>query len=402
MSARHTTPLAVGLCVLALVTHAVAIELHRARDRHLDAWRCGHLVRSRRVPRRLRLVPARRRADRDEEARQPDRVVVHRDRARPRLHRSRRRRTPTTRCSRARASFPWASGRDGRFRGSTRSSSSRSCCSCSSSRPATCRPPAGGRSRGCSHSGLQAPVSSLPSGPGRSSTRSPPTTLRPSRASTGYSTCSTSSRRFLFVPSALIIIGGVLVRSRRAQGVERLQFKWFAAASGLLVLSFLSFFLIPLGLPDTWAEGFVGIAFAAIAVSVGVAVLRYRLYDIDRVISRVLVYGCADRRARRVVRRSRAGRPAAVLVLRRRLGSRDRGLDARRRCPVPPRSSAGAADGRPAVLPPPLRHPADARDVRRRLRAQVELEHLEVELEGVVRETMQPTRVALWRLGGDR
>ena len=85
-----------------------------------------------------------------------------------------------------------------------------------------------------------------------------------------------------FLAAAIV---SVVVRFRRSHGVERQQLKWFAYAGALVVLGMLSTLVLPsLGnLP--W--GMV----AALPVAVGIAILRYRLYDIDRLINRTLVYG---------------------------------------------------------------------------------------------------------------
>src|SRR5215211_9431145 len=88
----------------------------------------------------------------------------------------------------------------------------------------------------------------------------------------------------------LVAIIAVFVRLGSAQGVERQRLKWFAyAAAVLLGVLFLS----PLVwvLPE-WISFPLGIAvFSAIPVAVGIAVLRYRLYDIERIINHNLVYG---------------------------------------------------------------------------------------------------------------
>ena len=91
--------------------------------------------------------------------------------------------------------------------------------------------------------------------------------------------------------SLVVAIIAVFVRLGDAEGVERQRLKWFAYAAAVLLGS------IFIGLPFVWFLppwiGFpLGVAvFSAIPVAVGVAVLRYRLYDIDRIINRTLVYG---------------------------------------------------------------------------------------------------------------
>jgi hypothetical protein len=86
----------------------------------------------------------------------------------------------------------------------------------------------------------------------------------------------------------LVFVGAMaslVVRFRRSRGVERQQLKWFTYAGGLVLLAPLCSFLLPsLGnLP--W------VVVVALPIAVGIAVLRYRLYEIDRLINRTLVYG---------------------------------------------------------------------------------------------------------------
>jgi hypothetical protein len=85
-------------------------------------------------------------------------------------------------------------------------------------------------------------------------------------------------------------------RLRRAGGVERQQIKWFAYAAAATVSGVVLAYMIPNSI-DTppWFER-IGYALLivttpAIPVSIGIAILRYRLYDIDRIINRTLVYG---------------------------------------------------------------------------------------------------------------
>src|SRR5215208_478838 len=99
--------------------------------------------------------------------------------------------------------------------------------------------------------------------------------------------------------SPLLLVAAALslfARLHRAAGVERQQIKWFAYAAAVSVSATSLAYLIP-GLVDTplWFErvGFaLNAAFIpAIPVSIGIAILRYRLYDIDILINRTLVYG---------------------------------------------------------------------------------------------------------------
>ena len=80
----------------------------------------------------------------------------------------------------------------------------------------------------------------------------------------------------------------LVVRYRSAVGQERLQLKVFLFAAGLilplLALAIPFYYISPL------VEAGVGVAFLALPVAAGLAVMRYRLYDIDVVINRALVY----------------------------------------------------------------------------------------------------------------
>ena len=105
------------------------------------------------------------------------------------------------------------------------------------------------------------------------------------------------------LPLCIIACAGALVgRFRRAQGVERLQLKWLATAGALVASIYL--LAIVAGMfggvtgtavarpPGSMVVGGAAIlSFLLLPVAVGLAVLRYRLYDIDVVINRTLVYG---------------------------------------------------------------------------------------------------------------
>lgn len=88
-----------------------------------------------------------------------------------------------------------------------------------------------------------------------------------------------------------VAIASSIIRYRRGSLIEREQLKWFAAAASLTVIC-----LVPAvpGMPFgaiadiAWLLGIV--AFSLIPVAIGIAILRYRLYDIDRIINRAFVY----------------------------------------------------------------------------------------------------------------
>jgi hypothetical protein len=94
---------------------------------------------------------------------------------------------------------------------------------------------------------------------------------------------------FIFFCLISIAAAGInlVLRFRRSQGDEREQYKWLAFAAGLLVAS------MPFTALSNW-EGIAGavfsVALVGLPVSVGIAVLKYRLYDIDLLINRTLVY----------------------------------------------------------------------------------------------------------------
>ena len=81
----------------------------------------------------------------------------------------------------------------------------------------------------------------------------------------------------------------VLVRFRRSQGLERQQLRWMMAALTLVPLAVIAgFLLVTGGAPSqvAWIPALV--AFMLPPLAVGIAVLRYRLYEIDRIISRTI------------------------------------------------------------------------------------------------------------------
>jgi hypothetical protein len=187
--------------------------------------------------------------------------------------------------------------------------------------------------------------------------------------------------------------GSLVARFRRARGVERLQLQWVALAAGLTGLSLLAAaVLIAVGEVNlsNWASAF-GVAFLPLAT--GAAILRYRLYDLDRIVSRTLAYGL-------LTLLLGGGYAAVVLGLGQLLG-RDSPL------------VVAAATLAVAALFQPARRRVQAVVDRRfnrrrhdaartiegfgtRLRDQVDLDTLTAELLAVVDQTMQPTQASLW------
>jgi hypothetical protein len=92
------------------------------------------------------------------------------------------------------------------------------------------------------------------------------------------------------------VILSVFMRLHRSVGVERQQIKWFAyAAAGSVITTGLAYLLPSVVDTPLWFErmGFaLVIAFIpAVPIAIGIAILRHRLYDIDLLINRTLVYG---------------------------------------------------------------------------------------------------------------
>ena len=195
------------------------------------------------------------------------------------------------------------------------------------------------------------------------------------------------------VLGVLVGAGSLVVRFRRARGIERQQLRWVVLAAALTGVGMVaSVVLVAAG--NQVLVGWVGgVCVALLPLAVGAAVLRYRLFDLDRIISRTLAYGLLT---------VLLGLGYAVVVL---------GLGRL----LPQGSSlvvAGATLAVAAVFQPARRRiqaVVDRRFNRRRhdaagtiaafndrLREEVDLEALTGELLAVVEQTMQPTQASLW------
>jgi len=218
----------------------------------------------------------------------------------------------------------------------------------------------------------------------------------------------------LEVLAGTLVIGGIIgalaslvVRLRRSRGREHQQIKWFVyvALLGIVAIFLLGPYLYLLS--DQLPGGHSGVFGAllepwllgpiALATTVAVAIVRHRLYDIDRVINRTLVYGLLTATLGLVY----AG---AVLLLGQVFG----GVGDN----PPGWAVAGATLAVAALFQPARRRIQQAVDRRfnrrrydaaktidafaGRLRDEIDLDTLSAELLTVVDQTVQPTQVSLW------
>ncbi|HEX8132200.1 MAG TPA: hypothetical protein VF880_02050, partial [Actinomycetes bacterium] len=209
--------------------------------------------------------------------------------------------------------------------------------------------------------------------------------------------------RLLVVPgiAGLVVVlaslpvgaGALVARFRRARGTERLQLRWLALAAGCASVLLLAALVAAYQSMDPVVLACLALSVALLPLATGAAILRYRLYDLDRIISRTLGYGL-------LTLLLGGGYALVVLGLGQLLG-RDNGLVAAAA------TLAVAAAFRPARRR--IQAAVDRRFNRRRydaaqtiqafsarLRQQVDLDTLSAELLAVVEQTMQPTQASLW------
>ena len=98
----------------------------------------------------------------------------------------------------------------------------------------------------------------------------------------------------MMLVAGLGAVVSLVIRFRRSRGAERQQIKWFAFASAL-TFAFVFVWEGMLGAESALLQALFAVLSVvlvpAIPVATGIAILRYRLYDIDRIINRALVYG---------------------------------------------------------------------------------------------------------------
>jgi len=206
----------------------------------------------------------------------------------------------------------------------------------------------------------------------------------------------------ILVPAALLAgAAAVTVRLARSSGEERLQLKWFATAALLVIAAIIPLSLAPqIGLSPAVAGAAVsvlkvafGLALVCLYAAIAVAVLKYRLYDIDRVISRTLAYA--------IVTGVLAGVYAGLVLL----ATEVFGVHA----PV----AVAAATLAAAALFSPVRHRVQRRVDRRfnrarydadqtvaafaaRLKDAVDLDTVCEDLTRVVQTALEPAHVSVW------
>src|ERR671913_105530 len=214
-------------------------------------------------------------------------------------------------------------------------------------------------------------------------------------------------KALLFTMTSLLTLAAALavfIRLRRAIGVERQQIKWFAYAAAAYASAGILAYVIPRVI-DTplWFErvGFaLNIAFIpAIPIAIGIAILRYRLYDIDLLINRTLVYGSLTLMLALVYF---GGVTATQVVFTALTGQEEQ-----------PQLTIVVSTLVIAALFTPLRRRIqsfidrsfyrkkyDARTTLEafsaKLREETDLQALSNDLTSVIKETMQPTHVSLW------
>ena len=218
----------------------------------------------------------------------------------------------------------------------------------------------------------------------------------PGEAGDVLAAIASASPVFYGVP-ALIAVSALVVRVRRSRGVERQQLKWFVYVGVMLVAALVLSAISLIG-NDLYVVGvigwtsFLGLVMFGLPLAIGAAILRHRLYDIDVVINRTLVYGT-------LTATLGATYLALVLLLGLTLGESNLAIAVS--------TLAVAALIRPARAR--IQGAVDRRVYRRRydatqtleafggrLRDELDLDALQRELVSVVGETVQPAHASLW------
>ena len=94
----------------------------------------------------------------------------------------------------------------------------------------------------------------------------------------------------VIVLSAILSVASLFVRFARARGDERQQLKWVLYGAAVAIVVLLAMPVVPFDMSERAADQLFGVCFSLLPASFAVAMLRYRLYDVDVVINRTLVY----------------------------------------------------------------------------------------------------------------
>jgi hypothetical protein len=206
-----------------------------------------------------------------------------------------------------------------------------------------------------------------------------------------------------FLPIILLLAvaaGSLVVRARSAVGIERQQLRWFTSSVEAVVVAVIGGLLVSALLPALGTSGLVWIpaivAFPLVPIAIGTAVLRYRLFEIDRIISRtigyaivtltlVVVFAGAVVGLQAVLEPLLGGNTVAVAASTLIVAALFQPLRGRIQRAVDRRFDRARYDGERTVAA-----------FAARLRDQVDLQSLEGELGEVVRRTIAPTTLGLW------
>jgi hypothetical protein len=206
----------------------------------------------------------------------------------------------------------------------------------------------------------------------------------------------------ILVPVSWVVVGllsvaSLVVRFRRSRGVERQQIKWVVYAAVLFISWAVLEQLLPVRLPPIVDEIFFVVSLQGLWAAIAVAIFRYRLYDIDRIINRTLVYGFLTTALALVylggvallqtVLRSLTGGESQLAVVASTLAIAALFNPLRRRIQafVDRRFYRGKYDAAKTLA-----------TFGARLRDETDLGSLSEDLLGVVHETMQPEQASLW------
>ncbi len=198
-----------------------------------------------------------------------------------------------------------------------------------------------------------------------------------------------------------LLIGGIvslIVRFRRARGIEREQLKWFVASLALTGAAITAVVAVVLAVPriGTGIWVFAVLGYATIPPAIAVAVLRYRLYEIDRIVSRTVGWAVISAALAAVfvsvvllmqalLASITASNTIAIAVSTLVVAALFQPLRGRVQARVDRRFNRGRYDAEQTMT-----------GLLRHVRDEVDLGQLQVAISATVSETLQPASLALW------